>query len=86
MYEVGDIVRIKEKFWKLRTTYMLTVNARMHAYEDYVTTIKEKNVNGNPTWYKMAEFPWVWDENWLEPVTEIKDVYTEELDSIFMGD
>jgi len=99
MYQVGDLVRIKDNFWLCQATVRMGYNKYMEDMQGEVYKIKTTPINGCKTHYRLDvkkadsiwefEHDWVWDEAWLEPVTEtteIKDVYTEELDLLFMGD
>lgn len=81
----GDIVRIKPKFWEIEPTNLLAVMSSMYKYADNVYTI-QSIYNSGVRWYRLEEVDFIWDENWLEPAGLIKDVYTEELDLLFMGD
>ena len=99
MYQIGDLVRIKDNFWLCQATARMGYNNDMKNMQGEVYKIRATPINGCETHYRLdvkkpdsiwgLEHDWVWDEAWLEPVTEtteIKDVYTEELDLLFMGD
>ena len=88
MFQKGDYVRIKEKFWEIPPTIKLGVNEIMRKYAGKEYQIRLTHYGDMRTRYKLCDnmHDWIWDENWLEPVSEIKDVYTEELDILFMGD
>ena len=97
MYQVGDLVRIKDNFWLYQPTARMGYNGDMKNMQGEVYKIRATPINGCKTHYRLdvskktdsiweEDHDWVWDEAWLEPVTEIKDVYTEELDLLFMGD
>lgn len=89
MFQIGDLVRIKDRFWTCRAISDLRYNRTMQDMQGQEYTIKNNNVSGNKYRYRLdtdTVHDWVWDEAWLEQVTEIKDVYTEELDLLFMGD
>lgn len=96
MFEVGDIVRIKDKFWKCKPTVPLGITDVMQSMQGEIYKVKKNQINGYITRYRLdveikpdtawdENKDWVWDENWLEPVVEIKEIYTEELDLILKG-
>ena len=89
MYQVGDIVRIKNQFWRCATFTSLGYNEsmkRMQGQEYEIRQVAPAGIKHRYRLYADAPHNWIWDEAWLEPASEIKDVYTEELDLLFMGD
>lgn len=90
MFKIGDLVRIKENFWLYPTTTKLGYNDKMKEMQGQDYIVEQKNVSGCKYYYRLAvadyKHYWVWDEAWLEPTIEIKDVYTDELDLLFTGD
>lgn len=89
MFEVGELIHIKEQFWTHPAITGLGYNHTMQNMQGQEYTIKYKNINGSKHRYRLDtddEHNWVWDENWLEATSNLKDVYTEELDLLFMGD
>ena len=89
MFAKGEFVQIKKEFWLYAPTIGLGINEQMRKMQGQVYEIKANPVNGVKTRYRLYTDDgsnWVWDENWLESVSLIKDVYTEELDLLFKGD
>lgn len=90
MYEVNDWVKIKENFWNIQPTVNLGISPEMKMLAGEEYKIRKVGHNGIKTRYRLESgsfypYDWIWDENWLQPVTEIKDVLTEEFDSIFQN-
>ena len=86
MFQIGELVRIKDQFWMCRAVSGLGYNRTMQNMQGQEYTIKYKNVSGSKHRYRLNTddvHNWVWDENWLEPAGYIKDVSAEEFDSMF---
>ena len=85
MFQKGDWVCIKREFWNIEPTYTLGVNEIMRKYAGKEYQIRLVNYGDVRTRYKLYDdvHDWIWDENWLEPVPEYKDVSSEELDVLF---
>ena len=83
-YYVGEVVRVLDKFWDIKTTSHLGVNPRMGKFSNQTFTIRQTCVNGNKTWYKFDGNEWIWDEQWFEPAGIQKDINIEDGDIMYL--
>lgn len=85
MFQKGELVRIKNKFWEYLPTYSLGTNEYMRKMQGQEYKVRTNPVNGLKTHYRLStddEYNWVWDENWLEPAYVIKDINASEIEGL----
>lgn len=92
LFKLGDIVRIKEKFYDNRFYHDPGVADQMRNFQETIQTIGYGFVNeyDNTVQYNFVKnnnndaWMYVWAEEWLELVESEKDIELEELDLMKM--
>ena len=86
LYEVGELVRVKDSFADLRFNNDPMVDPKMIKEAGKVFVVS-KHQNLNYHWYKLEGSNFVWDERWLEPAgTEFKPTTENELLDLLFGE
>lgn len=67
-YKIGDTVRIKDDFERLRYSDDPSIDPKMHKYAGLITTITRIASSTHTPWYKLENNVFVWDERWLDIV------------------
>lgn len=88
MFEKGELVTVRKKFWEIPPVFPLGIASEMRDYQGEIYRIAKTNSNGIKSRYQLETLgnqliSWTWDENWLEPATKIKDIDSLEVEELF---
>ena len=85
MFEIGDTVKIKDDFTKIRRIPDVGINSDMERLAGKESTIASVSQGLTRNIYTLNDYGWSWEEFWLEPVymTEIQSMNENEIMNLF---